>query len=129
MIEHHYSTAGSPTNEQNDCTVRSLTISTGKPYQECYRYLFNCGRKPNKGFVTERMFKKKTNYILGSKFEKLPFRKKITLNKFLQKHPEGTYYVKKRGHVFVIKDSVVIDMLKPQRFCRIIKAWEVTPAS
>lgn len=124
MIEYFKDCAGSPENERNDCTVRALTISTGKPYWECYNVLAKFGRKPNKG-TNIRKFFKNNKTVFNFWFKKLRFRKQITLNKFIKKYPVGTYYVRISRHVFVVKDGVAIDAVRPKTYCRITDAWEV----
>ena len=57
MIEYFKDCAGSPENERNDCTVRALAISTGKPYWDAYTVLQTFGRKPNKGTNIRKFFK------------------------------------------------------------------------
>ena len=126
MIEYYKDCAGSPEEENNDCTVRALVISTGMPYHDCYMYLANFGRKPNRG-TNIRKFFKNNRTVFDYSFTKLKFRKAVTLNKFVKLYPSGTYYVRKSKHVFVIKDGVAIDSFKPKTFCRITDAWEVKP--
>lgn len=128
MIEYFKDCGGSPENERNDCTVRALAISTGKPYWDAYTILQSFGRKPNKG-TNIRKFFKNNKIVLNFWFKKLRFRKQITLSKFVKKYPIGTYYVRITRHVFVIKDGVAIDMVKPRPYCRITDAWEVIPST
>ena len=124
MIEYFKDCGGSPENEQNDCTVRALAISTGKSYWDCYMMLANFGRKPNKG-TNIRKFFKNNKTVFNFEFRKLRFRRQITLNKFTKKYPIGTFYVRISRHVFVVKDGVAIDMERPRTYCRITDAWEV----
>lgn len=124
MIEYFKDSGGSPEHERNDCTVRALAISTNKPYEEAYTILQTFGRKPNKG-TNIRKFFKNNKIVLGFWFKKLRFRKQITLKKFVKKYSIGTYYVRISRHVFVVKDGVAIDMVKPKTYCRITDAWEV----
>jgi hypothetical protein len=124
MVEYFKDCAGSPENERNDCTVRALSISTSQPYHDCYMLLASFGRKPNKGINIKNFFKN-NKAILGHIFKKMPFRKPITLYKFVRQYPLGTFYVRIRGHVFVVKDGVAIDMMKPKTYCRITDAWSV----
>ena len=125
MIKYQEDSGGSPPEEKNDCTVRALAIATNTSYMKAYMILCNAGRKHNRGFVIEKFLKKSCSY-LGHCFRKLPFRKAITVNKFVQKYPVGVYYVKISGHVFVIKDGTVHDMVEPRPMQRIKKAWLVT---
>ena len=124
MIEYFKDCGGSPEYERNDCTVRALAIATLVPYWKCYQVLAEFGRKPNKG-TNIRKFFKNNKMVLGYWFKKLNFRKQITLNKFVKKYPEGTFYVRISKHVFVVKDGVAIDMARPKTYCRITDAWEV----
>ena len=124
MIEYFKDCGGSPEYERNDCTVRALAIATLVPYWKCYQVLAEFGRKPNRG-TNIRKFFKNNKMVLGYWFKKLSFRKQITLNKFVKKYPEGTYYVRISRHVFVVKDGVAIDMVRPKTYCRITDAWEV----
>lgn len=124
MIEYFKDCAGSPEEERNDCTVRALTIATGCSYHDAYMILANFGRKPNKG-TNIRKFFKNNKTVFNFWFKKLRFRKQITLNKFVKKYPIGTYYVRISRHVFVVKDGVAIDAVRPKTYCRITDAWEV----
>jgi len=125
MIRYIEENGGSPPSEKNDCTVRALAISTGSTYNKAYMLLCSAGRKRNRGFVIEKFLKKNCSY-LGHCFHKLPFRKPITIQKFIQKYPKGVFYTKIRGHVFVIKDGAVYDMVEPRPMQRVTAAWEVT---
>jgi hypothetical protein len=125
MIQYQEDKGGSPPEEKNDCTVRALAIATGTSYLKAYMLLCQAGRKHNRGFVIEKLLKKNCSY-LGHCFFKLPFRKPITIQKFITKHPTGTFYIKIRGHVFVIKEGTVYDMIEPKPMQRITDAWEVT---
>jgi len=126
MINFKYCDGDSPKEERNDCTVRALKISTGCKYYDAFRLLHNAGRKPNKGFFIEKMLKT-NSYHFGHTFTKLKFRKPITLVKFIKKYNEGTYYVRKSRHVFVVKDGVVLDMYNPGAYSRVLMAWKVEP--
>lgn len=126
MIDFKYCTGNSPSDEKNDCTVRALKIATGCKYYDAYKLLANAGRKPNRGFFVERLLKTNSFYF-GCAFTKLKFRKPITLVRFVKKYDKGIFYVRKRGHVFVVKDGVAIDMMEPRPYSRIIMAWKVEP--
>jgi hypothetical protein len=124
MIQYQYCSGNSPKDERNDCTVRALAIATDSKYYDAYKLLYNAGRKPNKGFHIERLLRSSCFY-LGCQFVKLKFRKSITLNRFIKKYPAGIFYVKKRGHVFVVKDGIVLDMFKNGPYTKVIAAWRV----
>lgn len=124
MVKFEYRSANSPSFERADCTVRALAIATCSPYYDAYKILSQAGRKPNQGFYIEKFFKK-CNFHLGCQFTKLKFRKAITLQKLIKNYPKGTYYVRKRGHVFVVKDGTVFDTRKPGLYTKVLMAWRV----
>lgn len=124
MINFEFRSANSPSFEKADCTVRALAISTDSPYYDAYKVLSLAGRKSNQGFYIEKFFKS-SKFILSHQFTKLKFRKSITLQKFLKSYPSGTYYVRKRGHVFVVKDGTVFDTRKPGPYTKVLMAWSV----
>lgn len=125
MINYIIESAGSPDSERNDCTVRAMAIATETSYSKAYMKLAAAGRKRNRGFHVSSILKTKSVHF-DHLFKKLPFRKPITLQKFLKKYPSGTFYVQKYGHVFVIRDGAVLDTYRPRPFVRIAMAWEVT---
>lgn len=127
MVDFKYRSANSPSFERADCTVRALAIATDSPYYDAYKILSQAGRKPNRGFYIEKFLKSKI-FLLGCQFTKLKFRKPITLSKFVKKYPHGTFYVRKRGHVFVIKNGTVFDTGKPGDYTKITMAWKVEPS-
>jgi hypothetical protein len=126
VINFKYDKGNSPSEERNDCTVRALKIATGCKYYDAYRFLYNAGRKPNKGFYIEKVLKKSCFYF-GCQFTKLSFRKPITLSKFIKNYDKGVFYLRKRGHVFVVKDGIVHDDIKPRPYSMILMAWKVEP--
>jgi hypothetical protein len=125
MINYIIESAGSPDSEKNDCTVRAMAIATETTYLKAYAKLAAAGRKHNRGFHVYKLLKTNTIHF-NHCFEKLKFRKAITLNKFLIRYPQGTYYVQKSGHVFVVRDGMVLDTYRPGAYSRIVKAWKVT---
>lgn len=124
MIQFKEAHAGSPSFERADCTVRALALATDAPYYDAYKILSQAGRKSNQGFYVEKFFKK-CNFMLGCQFTKLKFRKAVTLQKFLKNYPAGVFYIRKRGHVFVVKNGTVLDTCKPGPLTKVLMAWKV----
>jgi len=124
MVNYIIEKAGSPDGERNDCTVRSMAIATETSYSKAYMKMATAGRKRNCGFHVSDILKTKSVHF-NHLFKKLPFRKPITLQKFILKYPQGIFYVQKYGHVFVVRDGAVLDTYRPSAFVRITKAWEV----
>jgi len=124
MINYVFNDAGSPSYERNDCTVRTLAITTKTPYLRAFAILSNAGRKRNRGFHIQK-FLKTNKRVCNHFFRKLSFRNPITVNKFVKRYPKGTYYVLIRGHVFAIIDGTVYDVIQPKPGQRIKVAWRV----
>jgi hypothetical protein len=124
MIRYVFNDACSPNTERNDCTVRTLAITTKTPYLRAFAILSNAGRKRNRGFHIQN-FLKANKRVCGHFFKKLSFRNPVTVNKFVQRYPAGTYYVLIRGHVFAIMHGTVHDMIEPKPGQRITMAWRV----
>ena len=124
MINYVFMDADSPSYERNDCTVRTLAITTKTPYLRAFAILSNAGRKRNRGFYIQK-FLKTNKRVCGHFFKKLSFRNPITVNKFVQRYPTGTYYVLIRGHVFAIMNGTVYDTIEPKPGQRIKMAWRV----
>lgn len=111
-----------PRREKRDCTVRALAICSGKSYDECLGIMASVGRKQNKG-IPFRMVVHEVGSKSGLKFKEV--KRSGTLNSFLRKFPEGTYYVTIKGHAMAVKDGMVHDLVKPKPYCMIRKAWRV----
>jgi hypothetical protein len=108
--------------EKRDCTVRALAICTGKSYEECIEIMAAVGRKKDRG-VPFRMVAQKVARLSGAKFTQV--KRSGTLNSFIKRFPEGTFYVTIKGHALAVKDGKVHDLMKPKPYCILRKAWRV----
>lgn len=112
-------------SHKNDCTVVALSASTGISYDRAFNFLELCGRKHKRGFNSSKMIEE-YNSRNGNVFEHVVKSKKIIVRKFVKMFPKGTFYVRKRGHAFVVKDGVVVEMhdgaVTPRSFIQ--DAWQ-----
>lgn len=112
-----------PRRTRGDCTVRALASVAGISYDLAETIATAAGRKAGCGFKSAKL-------IEAAKKSGLTFRKvrmaQRTLAKFLREHPTGTFYVRKAGHAFGVKDGVVSDSTKPTALVR--DAWQFIPA-
>ena len=107
---------GRPNNETNDCTVIALSYAFQIDYRKAYDIMAAAGRKPNKGISFLKLFggmlPHKGNKIrctyLGRKVTIHP-RPGMTIETFRKTNHKGTYILKVPGHVFVIKDGLVLN--------------------
>ncbi len=103
-------------NEHNDCTVVAFAEVFNTSYEKAHKHLkLHCGRVNRKGIVSRTALPdslKNTRHKVGD-YSKT---NRITISKFIEKHPIGRYYVVVRGHAIAIVDGVVYDgYYKPRR--------------
>ena len=125
-------------NEHNDCSVRAVMTVTGSTYKAAHTLLAeDCGR-PNRRGVSSYNFTRRMDQgeVLGSKLERVkgigyqwePNAKRITLAKFIQQNPVGTFLLGKRGHAFAVVDGVLVDTWRVGPRALVNRAWKVTKA-
>lgn len=97
-------------NDRRYCTVVALCIVTQWSMEDSNHWMGLFGRKRNRGMCLESQHKALTS-MTQYKAVKGPYTKdnRITIKKFIEKHPEGRYYCLCRGHAFAIVDGVLYD--------------------
>jgi hypothetical protein len=115
--------------ESKNCTVVALCVSTRIPYQQCLEISKKAGRKPKKGFRSEKLidfFNKNSK----EQFVPVKLRKPITIQKFCKRYSKGSFFARKRGHAFAIVDGDVFDMQGEATPRSIVKnAWKLKKVS
>jgi hypothetical protein len=96
--------------EYNDCTVVAWAECFDSSYENAHAWLKKHGRINRRGMYNKEL----TSALKACKKAKVKFgpysnQNRISLSKFLQKHPKGRYYVCSRGHAYCVKDGVVYD--------------------
>jgi hypothetical protein len=94
--------------DSKHCTVSSLAIAAGIPYEEAFEIAKTAGRKANDGFYIKKLMATARKY--GIRFKKLKY-KSITLQKFLSLDIEGRFVVNRKGHAFSIINGQIFDTL------------------
>lgn len=94
--------------EKNDCTVRALATATNMPYLEAHALLKDHGRRTRSGVRITPLINA-YRAAMGVEYQKVAGRP--TLNRFAQDHSTGTWIVRLKDHVFVLKDGVQYDMI------------------
>lgn len=111
--------------ESKNCTVVALCVSTRISYQQCLEISEKAGRKPKRGFRSEKLidfFNKNSQ----AQFVPVKLRKPLTVQKFCKKYPKGSFFARKRGHAFAIVDGDVFDMPGDATPRSIVKnAWKL----
>ena len=107
--------------EKRDCTVSALAWTTELDYTRAHSLLSKSGRKDGCGWHSERVV---------AAYNKLPNTKgkfvkvktgRITIGRFLSQNPTGTFYMRRRGHAFVIIDGKLVQQEGTRNF--VLGAW------
>ena len=112
-------------NDTNACCVVTFCKVFDTTYDKAFLHLKSHGRQTRKGMFTrdiENMFLS----IKKSKVRKGPYTKqnRITLGKFIAKHPEGRFFVLVRGHALCVIDGVLFDHNESTRR-QVTSAWRI----
>lgn len=105
MIFKHYNP--NPDNRNvGDCTVRAICRATGQNWETTYWILAAVGAQLHD--------MPSANSVWGHYLRCIGFRKKIasdgiTVCKFANEHPNGTYILALSGHVVCIQDGILYD--------------------
>lgn len=111
--------------DKNACTVIALAKVMDSDYPTCYKFMASQGRKHGRGMYDDDVDKAFLS-MKNTKVVKGPYSltNRITVSKFIEKHPVGRFFVCSRGHAFAIIDGIVHDYKRGDR--RQIKlAWRV----
>jgi len=112
--------------ESNDCCVIAWATVFQCEYAKAHKYLKEVGgRAPHRGMF-QKDIQRCFEGVKLHKWVKGPYSasNKISLKKFINKHPEGRFFVVSRGHAFAVVDGVVLDYKEGLR--RQVKhAWRV----
>lgn len=111
--------------EDNDCTVRAISIAASIPYSTVHAVIAAAGRREGHSFpfVSWMCGQRK----LGS-YGIRPCKEWIgakTINQLVAKNLPGRYIVRIRGHVFAMIDGVIHDNTLLGGKCRIINLWRL----
>ena len=117
--------AGSFLGDRNACCVIAWSVLFEAPYTKSLTYLETKGRVWRKGMQLSQV-EAAFEGVRKAKITKGPYtyKNRITVSKFLQKHPEGRFFCVSRGHAYAVIDGKVYDYKKgPRR--QIVAAWRI----
>lgn len=106
---YRFYNANSHGNRINDCTIRAISLATGKSWNETYKELANAARK--KGLMMDSI--EFINGYLDSKYKRV-CHNSITLDEFINEYPYGTYIISMPGHLTCVIDGVCYDTFNPK---------------
>lgn len=135
------------TGERNDCCVRALANATGLDYLEAHVIAARYGRPdrsrmPHRSTVTmfdaygtrQDLVEKARGHVIerpayrGGSYVRVTKVGRVTLARFLAAYPRGTYVCHIRGHVFAVRDGVVLDNNEPKPRQLVDTFWTIVPA-
>lgn len=118
-------------NDTNDCTVKALANATGRPYAEAHTFMSANGRKKGTGINFESTLSRNRNKALGHTFTITPtFARSRGIRTAVERNPQlryGTWILKMRSHVAVLKDGKLFDSFDSSRK-DVLYAWKVEEA-
>lgn len=101
--------------QTKDCTVRAISIPFEIPYDEAYNFLKENGRKCSSGYELQILLNKHNKLfdknIIRMSFPAIKGQKRMTPEKFIETFPTGTYILNQAGHMSVVVNGIVRDIL------------------
>ena len=99
-------------NENEDCAVRAIASSTGCSYREahdyCKRYFKRKHRDGAESFGKIMDERAGLSFPNNTKYKEFHVDKPMSVREFIEKNNLGIYMVVVKGHVFTIKNSIII---------------------
>ena len=111
-MRYQYYNANPLQRQINDCTVRAISMATGKSWNSVYDELSEYAKQ--KAFMPDEV--ECIDIYLEENFEKLygcRDRYKITVEEFVQEHPIGTYLITMNGHITCCRNGCIYDTFDP----------------
>jgi hypothetical protein len=122
---------GAAKTERNDCTVCATAEAFAIPYHEAHALLTAAGRKPRHKFsfyfFVRCFLKTLSNGCVNHRTVtavRMPWHLP-TLAQFVKDFPQGTFIVRKRGHVFCVRNGIVYDSTPQGARVRIRNVWYI----
>lgn len=96
----------------NDCTVRAISLATGRSWDYTYRKLSEFAQiqaiMPDDVLYIDEYLERNFDKICGCRD-----RYKITVRDFVRQNPRGTYLITMSGHITCAIDGVIYDTFDP----------------
>jgi hypothetical protein len=109
-------------HERNDCTIRAVATIGKLDYKAVHKVFKIAGRKDNHG-ISFYLHAQEIFGALELFTYKIRQKKKVTVKKFIKRHPKGRFLCHKRSHLFCVIDGQAFDCRSLND--RIINAWQI----
>lgn len=112
MKYQHYN-ANPRQRRVNDCTVRAISLATGRTWDQAYEELSKVAQAqaimPDDVTYIDEYLERRFRKVCGCKD-----RIRITVGEFVDTHPQGTYLITMRGHITCAIDGCIYDTFNPR---------------
>lgn len=105
-------------NEYNDCTVRTYALAGGIGYKAAHDLFEKFGRKGHKSYNFRNFMKTVRPDIEHNYFER-----QHRVKTMLRDNYYKNVVMRIRGHVFCVKDNVILDLLTNTENCLVTDIW------
>jgi hypothetical protein len=113
-------------NERNACTVMAVSNACAVPYDEAHSLLKKWGRVDGHRFDFRTFMRYRYGGLLGHRVTHVDAERR-TLAQVVRDFPRGTFILRKRGHVFTMRDGWVVDYAPKGARTRITDIWYIEP--
>lgn len=101
-----------PRNRQvNDCTVRAISLATGRTWDQAYEELSKFAQAqaimPDEIVYIDEYLSRRYNKICGCEGQS------ITVGEFVKRHPYGTFLITMAGHITCAINGIIYDTFDP----------------
>jgi hypothetical protein len=117
-------------SERNACTVMAVSNAFAVPYDAAHALLQQHGRHTGHRFDFRTFMRVQLCYyrgLLGRRVTHVDAERR-TLAQVVRDFPRGTFILRKRGHVFAMRDGWVIDYAPNGARTRITDIWYIETA-
>jgi hypothetical protein len=113
-------------NERNACTVMAVSNACAVPYDEAHVALEEVGARRRTSLRLPHIHAYRYGGLLGHRVTHVDAEWR-TLAQVVRDFPRGTFILRKRGHVFTMRDGWVIDYAPNGARTRITDIWYIEP--
>lgn len=112
-MKYQYYNANPLQRKVNDCTVRAISLATGRTWDETYEELGYYARRaaimPDDTDYIDEYLEERFQTVCGCKNKV-----KVTVGEFVDTHPHGTYLITMNGHITCAIDGCIYDTFNPR---------------
>ena len=109
--------------ENNDCTVRGLSLFFGVDYEIAHKTCETYGRKNNHGMNERSLIKALKSLSRKTSLNAVQIARTGTVEKIVNKYPSEKILIHKAKHLFCIDKSIIKDTFVPSELSHVKHAW------